>query len=299
MKKIHIIYNPKAGKSHRLDELAIALLMRGMAVSIYPTKKKGDAEEQAYIQCNAREMDALISFGGDGTLNEIVNGVMRSDQRIPVAVFSAGTVNDFANFLQMPKEPEEFADMLVDFRCQPTDVGRINDRYFINVFSCGVVSTVAHKTDRQLKSVLGPLAYYLEGLRELTTQGLTGRQIYIKSERYLYNGEYYLCLISNSSSIGGFSQMAPQASVNDGRFNCMLIKKAPAAEVIDIVTKLLQGKHIMNDYVVYFETRKIHVETEDELDVDGELFNKGPIEIEVMPGGFDMIYPVINESTGR
>lgn len=299
MKKIHIIYNPNAGKNHRLDELALALLMRGMAVSIFPTQKKGDAEEEAYRQCQLQAMDALISFGGDGTLNEIVNGVMRCPERIPVAAFSAGTVNDFANFLEIPKEPEEFADMMVDFRAHPTDVGKINGRYFINVFSCGVVSTVAHKTDRQLKAVLGSLAYYLEGMREIATQGLSGRQIFLKSERYLYNGEYYLCLISNSSSIGGFSQMAPKASVNDGRLNCLMIKKAPMTEIVDIVTKLLQGKHITNDYVVYFETRKIRVETEDELDVDGEHFPGGPIDIEVVPASFDMIYPLADDRSAR
>lgn len=292
MKKIHIIYNPQAGKNHRLDELALALLTRGMAVSIFPTEQKGDAEKEAHEQCNAQVMDALISFGGDGTLNEILNGVMRSDKRIPVAVFSAGTVNDFASFLEIPKEPDEFADMLLDWDVHPTDVGKINDRYFINVFSCGVVSTVAHKTDRQLKAVLGSLAYYLEGMREIATQGLAGRQIYLRSERYLYNGEYYLCLISNSSSIGGFSKMAPKASVNDGRLNCLMIKKAPMAEILDIITKLLAGKHITNEYVVYFETQKIRVETEDELDVDGEHFQSGPIDIEVMPGAFDMLYPM-------
>lgn len=291
MKKIHIIYNPQAGKNHRLDELALALLMRGMAVSIFPTQKKGDAEAEALKQSQLQEMDALVSFGGDGTLNEIVNGVLKSGKRIPVAAYSAGTVNDFTTFLEVPTEPEEFADMLVDFTVHPTDVGKINDRYFINVFSCGVVSTVAHKTDRQLKAVLGSMAYYIEGLREIITQGLSGRQIYLKSERYLYNGEYYLCLISNSSSIGGFTKMAPKASVNDGRLNCLMIKKAPMTEMIDIVTKLLQGKHITNDYVTYFETRKIRVETEDEFDVDGEYFPSGPIEIEVIPGSFDMIYP--------
>ena len=292
MKRIHIIYNPQAGKNHRLDELALALLMRGMAVSIFPTEQKGDAEAEAKQRCQAQDMDALISFGGDGTLNEVVNGVMQCSKRIPVAVFSAGTVNDFANFLEIPKEPEEFADMLASWEIHPTDVGRINDRYFINVFSCGVVSTVAHKTDRQLKAVLGSLAYYLEGMREIATQGLAGRQIYLKSERYLYNGEYYLCLISNSSSIGGFTKMAPKASVNDGRLNCLMIKKAPMAEILDIITKLLAGKHITNEYVVYFETKKIRVETEDELDVDGELFPSGPIDIEVIPGSFDMIYPM-------
>lgn len=297
MKRVHIIYNPQAGKNHRLDELALALLERKLAVSIYATERKGDAQAEAFRQCEAQSVDILISFGGDGTLNEIVNGVMNSPKRIAVAVFSAGTVNDFANFLEIPKEPDEFADMIVSEQAYPIDVGKINQNYFINVFSCGVVSTVAHKTDRQLKAVLGSAAYYLEGMREIATQGLTGRRIYLKGERYLYNGDYFLCLISNSSSIGGFSQMAPKASVNDGRLNCLLIKKAPIAEIIDIVTKLLQGKHITNDYVVYFETKRVLVETEDELDVDGEHFPSGPVDIEVIPGGFDIIYPTENNST--
>lgn len=290
MKKIHIIYNPNAGKNHRLEELAMALLKRGMTVSLFMTGKRGDAEEEAFRQAEHQEKDALISFGGDGTLNEIVNGVMRADKPIPVAPFGGGTVNDFANYLEIPKDAEEFADMIGNFDVYPTDVGKINHRYFINVFSCGVVSNVAHKTDRQLKSVLGSFAYYIEGLRELSTQGLSGRQIYVRGENYLYNGDYYLFLITNSTSTGGFSKMSPRASIHDGILNCLMIKKAPITEIVDILTKINQGKHITNDYVVYFETKKIHIETEDELDVDGELFESGPIDIEVVPGKFLMIY---------
>lgn len=290
MKKIHIIYNPNAGKNHRLEELAMALLRRGMVVSLFITGKRGDAEAEAHRQAELQEYDALISFGGDGTLNEIVNGVMTSGKQIPVAAFGGGTVNDFTNYLEMPRDADEFADLVADFNVYPTDVGKINDRYFINVFSCGVVSNVAHKTDRQLKSVLGSFAYYIEGARELSTQGIGGRHIFVRSEKYLYNGEYVLFLITNSTSTGGFSRMSPKASIHDGLLNCLMIKKAPMTELIDIVAKINQGRHISNEYVVYFETKKIHIETEDELDVDGELFDHGPVDIEVVPGKFLMIY---------
>ena len=290
MKKIHIIYNPNAGKNHRLEGLALALLQRGMAVSLFVTGKSGDAEEEAFRQTERQEVDALISFGGDGTLNEIVNGIMRSSNQLPVAVFRGGTVNDFAKYLDMPIDSGEFADLIANFTVYPTDLGKINHRYFINVFSCGVVSNVAHKTDRQLKSMLGSLAYYIEGVKELSVQGLSGRHIFVQGENYLYNGEYVLFLITNSTSTGGFSKMSPKATIHDGVLNCLMIKKAPITDIFDIVTKVTQGKHISNDYVVYFETKKIHIETDDELDVDGELFEKGPVDIEVVPGKLLMIY---------
>lgn len=290
MKKIHIIYNPNAGKSHRLEELVMALLRRDLQLSLFETSARGDAEKEAFARAEAQDVDALISYGGDGTLNEIVNGVMHSGKILPVALYSAGTVNDFANFLEIPKDAEAFAELVVRFERHTVDIGRINDRYFINVFSCGVASSVAHRTDRQLKSVFGSLAYYVEGLRELSTQGIGGRMIYIKSEEYLYNGEYFLFLVTNSSSTGGFSQMAPKASINDGKLNCLIIKKAPITEIIDILMKINEGKHIENDYVVYFETTKMYMETEDELDADGELFERSPVHIEVIPYRFQMIY---------
>lgn len=283
--RIHIIHNPTAGKITRnlgLD-LATALLRHGHCVSYYATQGPQDATREAKKQCDLNQVDLLLAVGGDGTLNEVVNGIMQSDNRLPLAPFAGGTSNDFFSYLKLPDNVLDYADYLTN-KAQPQaiDLGQVGDRYFINVVAAGMLSEVAHKTGSQLKSVLGSFAYYIEGLREFISRGLYNH-IEILSEDYHYKGEYVVFLVSNSHTIGGFKNLAPDASVNDGRLNALLIKKAPFMKLVEVAMQLDSGNHVDNEYVDYFTTEKLCITADSPMDVDGEELGFQQSYIKVIP----------------
>lgn len=290
--RIHIIHNPRAGRllGNTGEELALALMHHGHRVSYYPTTGKLDATREAKKQCDLQEVDLLLAAGGDGTLNEVTNGIMDSEKKLPMAPFAGGTSNDFCSYLKLPENPQEYARYLTK-RAKPhfIDIGKVGERYFINVVACGMLSEVAHKTDSQLKSILGSFAYYMEGLKEIVTRGLYNN-IEVQSKDFYYKGEYVVFLVSNSHTIGGFKNLAPDASINDGHLNVLLIKKAPFVNLLDIAMNLDKGAHVANRYVDYFTTKDLCVITDGQMDVDGEHLSYQKSDIKVIPCALECYY---------
>ena len=292
MKRVHIVYNPKAGRSLRDigEELGVELLKRGYQVSLYRTKGALDAAREAKERCDAQDTDVLLAVGGDGTLNEVVNGIFQSDNKLPLAPFAGGTANDFCTYLKLPEEPWDYVHHFQKrAKSHMVDIGKVEDRYFINVLASGMLSEVAHKTDAQLKNLLGSFAYYMEGIKEFITRGLYNC-ISLESSDYRYTGEYVVFMVSNSRTIGGFKNLSPDASIQDGYLNALLIKKAPFKSLVDIAMKLDQGAHIDNPYVEYFTTDKIRIHTDTQMDVDGEPLELSSATVEVLPRALECIF---------
>lgn len=292
MSRVRIIFNPAAGRGDdrdRVHQLALALLDKDMTVSIHTTTDTDDARRTAFESCDSGQWDVLISAGGDGTLNEVVNGIMQSNHDIKLAVFPIGTMNDFGKFLNIPRKPQGLAERIAEGRYSSVDVGQIDEQFFINVASMGVFTDVAHTTPKESKNILGPLAYYLEGLKQFTAATLPQARIQVESENFDYEGGYVLFLISNSSSIGGFHRMAPLASVNDGRFDCVLIREAPMNKLFEIFLKVFNGQHISSDHVDYFQTDHLFFETSGDIDVDGEFHGRGRREVRIIRHALKMI----------
>lgn len=292
MLRVKIIYNPAAGKNEdrsNIDELSSILLDRGYTVSKFKTSKKNDAFKESFNTAISNDWDLIISAGGDGTLNEVVNGIMRSGQKINLAVYPIGTMNDFGKFLSIPKDPYELAKRIDEGNYSKVDIGQINDHYFINVASMGIFTSVAHTTSKESKNLLGPLAYYIEGLRQFSASNIPSAYINIESSEIKYSGDFIIFLISNSSSIGGFHKMAPRASVNDGKFDCILIKKAPTYKLFEIFLKVFNGQHITSEFVEYFQTTHITFDTNEEIDIDGEYFGEGKKTVDIIHNALKMI----------
>ena len=292
MIKIKIIFNPVAGKGEEnknIDDLALSLLDKRFTVSKFVTKEKNDAFNEAFKTSISGEWDLIISAGGDGTLNEVINGIIKSETSIKLAVYPIGTMNDFGKFLNIPKNPYKLADRIEEGHYSNIDVGKINDQYFINVASMGVFTSVAHTTPKERKNLLGPLAYYIEGLRQFSSANIPSAYIAISSKEFSFSGDFILFLISNSSSIGGFHKMAPHACVDDGKFDCVLIQKAPVHKLFEIFLKVFNGQHIQSEFVEYFQTNRISFNTKEEIDVDGEYHNNGKQTVEIIHNALKMI----------
>lgn len=292
MLRIKIIFNPAAGKGddfEKIDDLALQLLDRNYTVSLYKTEKSKDAYDEAFKASRSNDWDLIISAGGDGTLNEIINGILCGGSKINLAVYPLGTMNDFGKFLNISKDPYVLATRIEEGKYSFVDVGKINDQYFINVASMGVFTSVAHTTSKEKKNILGPLAYYIEGLKQFSATSIPIAQIKVNSPHFDYEGDFILFLISNSSSIGGFHKMAPKASINDGKFDCILIRKAPVVKLFEIFLKVFNGQHINSEFVDYFQTNLLTFETSGEIDVDGEYLGTGSKEVEIIHNALKMI----------
>jgi len=290
MKKVKIIYNPASGRQiiqRRIDSICKILLDNGYLVGKVATQKKDDAMYET-IKCCREDWDSIVVCGGDGTVNEVATGIVRGGRKIPVAILAAGTVNDFANYMGLPREPREFCEMIMNENIMDVDLGNWGDKYFVNVAAGGFLTNVAHQVPAESKNVLGRMAYYLEGLKEIPKQVFNGINVKITSEEYSSEEEIFLFLVSNSSSIGGFKMLAPKAQVEDGLLDCIIIRKSEIHDVVSIFLNILKGEHVNHPNVKYFKTKKITIEAKEEVqvDIDGEYGGILPATFQVMPKSF-------------
>ena len=168
-KDLLFIYNPNAGKGrirNRLMDIIAVLSRAGYVVTVSPTEKHGDA------MCAARDRDPRFSMivcsGGDGTLDEVVTGILASGRQIPVGYIPTGSTNDFAVSLRLPRNMLKAAEIAVNGRKYACDAGAFNQDSFVYIAAFGLLTEVSYETPQEIKNVLGHLAYLLEGMRSLS-----------------------------------------------------------------------------------------------------------------------------------
>ena len=264
LKKMLFIYNPKAGTgqirnnlSHILEEFAQNEYM----LTVHPTISAGDARDAAREQ--GRGYDLIVCSGGDGTLDEVVTGMMEGEFRTPIGYIPAGSTNDFASSLDIPKEMRKAAAAIAHGQVFSCDVGRLNDNYFIYVAAFGVFTEVSYKTSQEWKNAIGHLAYLLEGVKSLST--LKSWKLEYRSAERSGKGEFLYGMITNSNSVGGFKGITGQdVTLNDGMFEVTLIEMPPTfVEWPAIINALMTGKH--HDRVVTFKTSRVEFYSEVEV----------------------------------
>lgn len=293
MKKVKMIINPSSGRQSmesRIDYLCKLLLDEGYILGKFFTKEKDDAMFETIKACK-EDWDIVIVSGGDGTINEVAKGIAQSSRKIPVAILPSGTVNDFANYMNIPARISDFFDMIKREQVIDIDLGKIEDNYFVNVAAGGLLTNVGYQVQPEAKAILGRLAYYFEGVKELVIQGLEPINVSFESKEYTSEDKILLFLISNSSSIGGFKKLAPDADVLDGLLDVLIIKDSDVAELANIFFNVLTGEHINHPNVVYFKTNEIKISANREIpiDIDGEYGGKLPANFQVIPKGMKLL----------
>ncbi len=298
--KIAVIVNPKAGRrvvQKELETIIGRLLIQGIASDIQVTATAGDGDARRRAETLKREeCDLIIGCGGDGTMNEIVHGLMKSGSKIPLAILAAGTSNDFAVSQRLPQNAAAFCDMVQHGVYQPIDIGLANGYYFINVAAFGMFTEVAHKTDREAKGVLGRLAYYLTGAKMAPSQLFKIIPVSIRSEEYEMDGDIRLCLIGNSRTVATMPRLLRKAEIDDGKFDVFLLRKRNLMQTDTELLKYISSGEFTNDpAVVYFQTKKIQIDSpiadQVELDLDGEYRGKLPLTVEVCHHAITLLTP--------
>lgn len=294
MKRARIIYNPTSGRElfrKHLPEVLEKLEVAGYETSCHATTCEGDAVKAAKYAVN-RGFDLIIAAGGDGTLNEVVAGVSPFEQRPKVGLIPMGTTNDFARALRIPRDMVKAVDIILAGQTIPVDVGVVNDRHFINIAGGGKMTELTYDVPSKLKTVLGQLAYYLKGIEMVPS--IRASHLHIEYDEGIFDGEAMMFLVGLTNSVGGFEKLAPDSSINDGKFTLIILKKCNIAEFIRLATLAIGGNHLDDPLVIYRKTSRIKVTAEDkvQLNLDGEYGGNLPAEFTNLCRHIDVFVPI-------
>ncbi|PXW91028.1 diacylglycerol kinase [Streptohalobacillus salinus] len=293
MKTARIIYNPTSGREGFKNKLADVLArfeQAGYVTSAHQTTAKGNAIIAAKQACEAR-FDLIIAVGGDGTINEVVSGMAEQAYRPALGIIPAGTTNDFARALKIPRTVDKAVTSIINGRMEKLDIGKVNNHYFINIAGGGKLTEVSYEVPSKLKTVLGQLAYVMKGAEMVPR--LRPIHTTIAYDGEVFEGEIMLFLIANSNSVGGFEKLAPDATMNDGLFDLFVLKKTNFAEFIRVITAALRGQHLHDKNVFHVKAKDIRVTTDEtmQLNVDGEFGGLLPGHFTNLPQHITYILP--------
>lgn len=272
-KRLLFVYNPHSGKaqikSHLLDIVDI-MVKAEYEVTVYPTQAPEDAIHK--VKEEAGEYDLVVCSGGDGTLDEVVSGIMGSEQKVPLGYIPAGSTNDFATSLGIPKDMVKAAQTAVEGQPFACDIGGFNEDFFVYVAAFGLFTEVSYKTSQEWKNVLGHAAYILEGAKRL--HDITSYMIQVEYNNIRLQDEFIFGMISNSTSVGGFKGMTGKdVLLDDGVFEVTLIKKPRnPMELNEIIASLINLVDD-TDMVYSFKTDEVKFTAKERIPwtLDGEF----------------------------
>lgn len=280
-----LFYNPVSGHAafkNKLDWIVEAFQRRGILVVFYRTRREGN---EAFIPF-VREVnpDGLLVAGGDGTVHEIVNLMMKGSLDLPLGIIGSGTSNDFATYLGVNTDLEAYLDTIASGRTRRVDLGLMDDTYFINVASGGAMACIAHEVNARIKNSLGKMAYYLKGIGELPK--FRYFPLKIEADGAHYELETFLFVIINSPVVGSMKNVANGVAVDDGKLDLLSIGKCSIPKLMSITADLIAGKPVSErEDVLHVQAKHFRIESgiPVESDIDGECGPMLPLTIETVP----------------
>ncbi len=273
MKKLYFIFNLQSGKAtigSKLGSVIDMFTKAGYEVTARPTQERLDACAAAKYACNVG-YDLIVCSGGDGTLNEVIQGVMKSEDKIPIGYIPAGSTNDFARGVGIPKGIEEAVQWIINGKPYPCDIGSFNDKYFTYIAAFGAFIEVTYETSQQAKNMLGHAAYILNGLTKL--KSIKSYHMSVTYDTGTIEDDYIFGMVTNSSSVAGLLSLS-DFLLDDGLYEVTLIKTpSNPLDLQRIIHSLLNiDIDIDTAYIKSFRTSKIKFECDEELQwtIDGE-----------------------------
>ena len=273
MKKLLFIYNPNAGKGlikPKLSDVLDIFVKAGYEVTVYPTQKYRDGYHK--VRHFKEQYDLVVCSGGDGTLDEVVTGMMKRTEQIPIGYIPTGTTNDFARSLHIPKDMLKAADTAVNGMVFPCDVGKFNEDIFVYIAAFGLFTDVSYQTKQEVKNVLGHLAYVLEGMKRL--YNVPSYRIKVTHDDQIIEDEFIFGMVTNSRSIGGFRNMVGKSIVfDDGEFEVTLIKTPKNPLALQEIIAALLIEQIDTKHMYTFKASSLKLESLEEIPwtLDGEF----------------------------
>ncbi len=271
--RLMLIVNPNAGRKRgkRLAPKVIGWLREGgFNCRLFITKKRGDGTR--FAQRHGGEYDVVVCMGGDGTLNEVINGILKGGHNVSLGYIPAGSTNDFARSLNISKDPKTAVNDIIKGHTVQIDTGKYCDRYFSYVASFGAFTKTSYSTPQVLKNVLGRFSYFVRGAGEVFS--LRPEHIEVDADGKKFEGEYLFGAISNSKSIGGLVKYKDKmVDFSDGRLEMMLIKKPDSVVTLCKLANDMLNQNFKSPYIKFCRAKEFKIKCKNDFDwtLDGEF----------------------------
>ena len=293
MSNICVILNPSAGSVHELDELVKQIQTLPKA-EVQMTKKKGSAARIARMALR-KGCELIVAAGGDGTLNEVINGIGENAGETRVGLIPLGTGNDFARTLGLPTDLAAAIEVLRAGHTRAVDLVRVTSdkvRYFLNVSAGGFSGLVNEKLTPKMKKTWGPLAYLRSAAAALPELRAYRTTLSLDNTESL-TLDLYNVVVANGRYVAGGTLIAPEASIDDGLFDIILIPKRSAPELAVLAAQVVVGAHLSSEAVVFRRAAKVTVNSKPGMwfNVDGELVGNEPACFEIVPRALRFVVP--------
>jgi lipid kinase YegS len=287
-KRVCLILNGKVAENEALRSAVGRQRASGHRIEVRVTWEKGDAQRFA---SEAGEVDLVVAAGGDGTLNEILHGLMDLSATRPVlGIVPLGTANDFASGCGIPPDPAKALALCMKGEAVPIDIGKANDHWFINAASSGFGAEITATTSPELKRLLGPAAYTLMGaILAINLHHYQGRLILPGRE---ITGSGPVAIVGNGRQAGGGIQVAPRACIDDGLLDVLVVRQISPTALL-AAARELQQLPSDGQYISYWQTPWLEVHPEEAIPVnlDGEPLSFSTVRYEAVPKAIQLIVP--------
>ena len=255
---MYFVVNLVAGKaaiSDKLGKIIDEFIKADFQVTVHTTQSGDDAADAARYACE-QHFDLLVCAGGDGTLSQCLQGIMRCEKRIPIGYIPAGSTNDFAKSLGIPKDTMEAVRIITSGTPMPCDIGSLNGVYFSYIVAFGAFTNITYETSQQIKNIFGRSAYFLNGITQLTN--INSRLMRIEYDGNVIEDNFVFGMVANTASVAGLFSMN-DFMLDDGQFEVVLIKKpANPLQLQRIIHSLLNmSEDIDRDYIRFFRASRI------------------------------------------
>lgn len=293
MNKVKFIYNPISGAAHtpKMLDTVIAIYQKYNKTIVPFRIGENFPLEMAFEDIHENYEHILIA-GGDGTINRTINLYLQKNLSLPIAILPTGTANDFAKYLSMPMDIEEACEKILKAEVKKVDLGQVNDKYFINVFSFGLFTDVSQKTPTHLKNTFGKLAYYFNGIKEIPR--FTKIDLRVESEDLTIQTKCFLAFVFNGQTAGNIN-IAYNSQIDDGLLDVILVKGENLLKLGNLVYNFLRGEHLEEadkENILYFKTKALTLSSTQEIttDIDGESGPQLPVTITCIPKTLNILF---------
>lgn len=299
-KKALFIFNPYSGKGqikNNLLDIIDVLVKAEYEVTVYPTQYEKQAI--SLVENRSSEYDLLVCSGGDGTLDEIVTGMIQSGFKTPIGYIPAGSTNDFAKSLELPSNMKSAAEVVAAGKLFACDIGMFNNDVFVYIAAFGLFTEVSYETPQEMKNVLGHMAYILEGVKQF--QNIKSHHMIITYKEddieKSIEDDFIFGMVTNSFSVGGFKTVlgnvtGKNVALNDGLFEVTLVKRPRNPIELNSILVSLVSEKIDTEYMYCFKAKELVLESQTEVawTLDGEFGGKHTrVELVDMHEAMDII----------
>ena len=289
-KKARLIYNPVSGHEQmpkNVADILNVLEQAGYEASAFRTTPEEMSAQNEATRAAKAGFDLIVAAGGDGTINEVVNGLAFLEERPKMAIIPAGTTNDYARALGIPRDSIlDAAKIILKNKTRKMDIGeaKFDDKqqYFVNIAASGSLTELTYGVDSSIKSALGYAAYLIKGAEMLPH--LSENEMRLTYDDGVYEGKLSMFLLGMTNSIGGFERIMPDAELSDGLFQLIVVKPSDPGNLLKLMALALNGKHVDDPNIIYTKTRSLKAEligkSEGEelpVNLDGEIGGYCPV----------------------